>query len=138
MNTLHLHWTIGTGKSATAGNMINANLDDTCRVLQKVLCASGSAELSVENGPETGPHSLHLFHEGGRSVVMLGEDAGEKYAVRSYKQPSKNDEACATATMEKILGNYWISRSICTDTNIVFAIFHEFIETGDVSTKLLN
>ena len=135
MNIYNLYWTIGSGETATGSNQEDVTINDTRRIIKKVLDTSGIIELTIKNAPEIGPQQLQLFHDSGRSVIMLGEDDGTEYGVRTYNKSSEKDsEANLTDPKEEILGDLWASSSICTDAKIVDAIFQEFFESGNVST----
>ena len=134
MPSLSLAWVIGSGEAALGGKKANPTIEDVLSVLEDVLQSSGSVTLDVIDGPEVGPQSLQVEADGGSSILSLGEDDGEDYNIRTYRNPS-------TGTQQEqldVLGNLWDMSLVCQDSDVVRRVFKDFVETGNVSRDLLN
>ncbi|MEE9333687.1 MAG: hypothetical protein V3U65_06315 [Granulosicoccaceae bacterium] len=143
MSSYTLSWSraVGDGSSSetSGGTKAEATLEGMLSNLKKTLNKSGSVSLAVIDGPEIGPQLLQVETQGGKSLLTLGVDDGDDYIVRHYVQTEKELNAIAAEPEKiKLFGNYWDKHLICTDKEIVTAVFTEFFETGDIPRTILN
>ena len=129
----------GTSGETSGGTKADATLEGMLSNLKKTLNKSGSVSLAMIDGPEVGPQLLQVETQGGKSLLTLCVDDGDDYIVRNYIQTEKELDALASEPEKiKIFGHYWNKHLICTDKEIVTAVFTEFFETGDVSKNILT
>lgn len=94
--------------------------------------AAGTLRLGLINPPEPGPISIFLESDNNTYLITLLEDVGDDLNVRAYDNPT------ATAQMVEVLGDYWDSRMLTDDFDLVVMLFKEFFEIGDVSRHWLS
>ena len=123
-----LSWTRG----GSAGNTDGPSWHDVERELLSTLWSSGSFQLDVLDASDIGPVCLQVFADGGRFVLMLGENTADDYDVRTPYDPNRNKR------MVDILGDEWDNRTLTQDRSLVQAVFREFFDTGNVSTDILT
>jgi hypothetical protein len=132
MYQLSLSWTIGMGTRCRGGAKKCPEWSDIELFLNDIQVNSGSVTITVVDGPEIGPQLLQVFSDRGNYLLMLGEDNGEEYDVRSfanlYAQPGKIE----------VLGYLWDAKMVCSDFNIVRRAFREFFHNKNVSHDLMN
>lgn len=125
-------WVIGCGESAQGGSTNDVQIENVLETVELILSKSGSVSLDVIDGEEIGPESLQVETEGGKSVISLGENTSDDYAVRTFTSKLANNEKVS------ILGNEWDSKLVCEDAALVKAIVKEFLSTGNVSRDVLS
>ncbi len=124
----------GSSGETSEGTKADATFEGMLSNLKKTLNKSGSVSLALIDGPEVGPQLLQLETQGGKSLLTLGVDDGNDFVVRHYVQTEQEANALAAEPPSiKIFGHYWDKQLLCTDKEIVTAVFTEFFETGDVS-----
>ncbi|MEX0447439.1 hypothetical protein [Xenorhabdus sp. SGI246] len=92
---------------------------------------SGTLTLDVSDNVGD-PEMLQLRTEAGYYLIMLGEIFEDEYNVRSYYDRKVVDQQI------DILGDYWSTRQLIRDFDLVVRIFKEFFDTGNVTKSLLN
>lgn len=132
MNKYAMSWVIGASSESTGGNVINSVWSNIRQMLAKVNDQAGVLTLSKIDGPEFGPQNLQVQTEGGFSVISLGEDNEEEYVIRSFVNDS------AIPGVIRILGNEWDRRMVCADFQVVYRVFENFFNSGDVARELLS
>jgi hypothetical protein len=133
MSDITLSWMIGYGENACGGNKWNATWEDILESLNGVINEkTGSVTLDLIDAPEIGPQNLQVQAEKGYFMLFLGEIEDDDHEVRTYTNNTVDVQQIC------ILGNFWSSRSLCTDPNVVIKVFHEFFITGDVSRNILD
>ena len=65
-------------------------------------------------------------------VLMLGELDEQDYSIRSF---SNKD---AVPERVEILGDWWDSKMVCSEINVVTRVFREFFDTHNVSVATLD
>lgn len=125
-------WVIRCGENAQGGSTDNVQIGSVLETVELILDKSGSVTLDVIDGDETGPESLQVETEDGKSVISLGENANNDYIVRTFTNKLANDGNIS------ILGNEWDSKLVCNDSALVKAIIKEFLSTGNVSKDVLS
>ena len=125
-------WVIGSGADARGGNSSDADLEQILKTFELIREKSGSVTIDIIDSCETGPESLQIESENGKSVISLGENTSDDYVVRTFTNPlSEHKKIC-------ILGNEWDDSLVCEDSNLMIAIIKEFMTTGNVSKDILN
>jgi hypothetical protein len=132
MSRYLLSWVIGLSGESQGGNLKDPGWIDVQQRLSEINGQAGTLTLNRIDGPEIGPQNLQVQTEGGFSVLSLGEDNGDDYIVRSFK-----DDSAAKGTI-RIMGNEWSRRLVCVDFQIVLRVFEDFFNSGDVSRELLS
>ncbi len=132
MPKLSLSWSIGVGADCRGGNKKYPEWSEIEVHLNEIEATSGSVTITVVDGPEIGPQTLQVFSDRGSYLLMLGEDNGDDWDVRTLTNLH------APLGPIEILGYYWDPKMVCSDFNIVRRAFKEFFDKGDVSRDLLN
>jgi hypothetical protein len=124
---MNVSWTVSDRSASNkGGNISNPEWREIEEKLLLSLTGGGTVTLDAED--ENGhPSSLQVRAEGGKFVVMLGQEAQEGWRVRTYKNPASKLESIS------ILGDMWNDQLVCRDASLVMAVFSEFFGTGDVS-----
>jgi hypothetical protein len=125
-------YTIGVGERCRGGNQKGATWIIFVSLLGEIQIHGGSVTLEIEGGPKIGPQTLQVQAHQGKYLLMLGENHGEDYNVRSF------NNLHAASGQTALLGNMWSSSMICFDFAIVCRAFDEFFYTGNVSHDLLK
>lgn len=75
---------------------------------------------------------LQMYSTERKYILMLGQDEVDDYVVRTLFFPDHPVEQV------EILGDYWDSRTVTTDLELVTRVFKEFFETRNVSADLMS
>jgi hypothetical protein len=132
MSRVSLSWTIGNGGSCRGGNQANVEWPEIETLLEQIRSQSGSLTLYDIDPPMPGPQIFQVFSDQGYFLLMLGEDDGRDYRVRSFSNMD------ARSGQIELLGDLWDSRMVCSDLDIVKQVVKEYLETGDVAHSRLN
>lgn len=127
-----LSWAIGTGQECRGGKRRDPQWTDVENHLKEVEPGIGSVSLDVIDGPDVAPLNLQVIAENGKFLLMLGEDDGQEYKVRTF------NNSLAEPGIVVIHGDSWDSRSVFEDFAVVYQAFREFYDSGDVSHEILN
>ena len=124
MIEVNLSWVL-EGKG---GSIKLPSCDTINEKLISVLNGSGSVGLNATDRER----NLDVISDKGMYLLTLGEETEDDYAVRSYTNNEVSHE------LIDLLGNLWDSRMITTNRDLIFSVFHDFVNTGDVSRKILS
>jgi hypothetical protein len=132
MIPVYLSWAIVSGTTSHGGKNRSATLDDVLKVMNEITNKAGTINLEIINAHEIGTQSLQIRVEKGYFLLLLGEHDEEDHNVRTYTNTSIEQKRV------DILGDFWDSRMVCTEYDVVMKVLMEFVETGDVSTNILS
>jgi hypothetical protein len=127
-----LSWAIVSGTTSHGGTNREATLDDVLKVMSEITSKAGTINLEIINAHEIGIQSLQIRAEKGYFLLLLGEEDEEDHNVRTYTNTSIDRGRV------DILGDFWDSRIVCTEYDVVMKVLMEFVETGDVSKNILS
>lgn len=109
------------------------NENALAEVLSLLKGANGIIGLRHQPEPETGPYELTMYSDDGNFLLMLNEYADDgDVNVGTITDPG------AGSGLIPILGDYYSAKSVTRDFKLVFSIFKEFAETGNVSEQFMR
>lgn len=109
------------------------NLMVDCAIKKVSEAGKGVVQAQRRPCPELGPYELVLYVDASNLLLMLSEHG--KTGDHCVRTPANKN---AEDRFINILGEKYPAKSIVRDIEFVSAAFKEFIQTGDVSTSLLN
>lgn len=123
-----MSWTL----NGYGGNKQVSTWNDILNQLEQLQGREGTLTLDMLMSSESGAEMLQVRTENGYYLMTLGEIFEDEYQVRTYWDPSGNDDEVM------ILGDCWPIRQITENFDIVVKVFEEFTCTGNVSKKYLQ
>ncbi|WP_311791351.1 MULTISPECIES: DUF6911 family protein [Pantoea] len=123
-----MSWTL----NGYGGNKQVSTWSDILNQLEQLQGREGTLTLDMLMSSESGAEMLQVRTENGYYLMTLGEIFEDEYQVRTYWDPSGNDDEVM------ILGDCWPIRQITENFDIVVKVFEEFTCTGNVSKKYLQ
>lgn len=123
-----MSWTL----KGYGGNKQVSTWSDILNQLEQLQGREGTLTLDMLMRSESGAEMLQVRTENGYYLMTLGEIFEDEYQVRTYWDPSGNDDEVM------ILGDCWPIRQITENFDIVVKVFKEFTCTGNVSKKYLQ
>jgi len=125
MSKLILSWSV-----SQKGGMKKPNdWNDIANLLNNLRLFSGCVTIDKLDEDDYLISEIQVRMEKGFYLVTLLNEDDEVMSITDLTQP---DEKVL------ILGDYWPSRQLTKDFDLVVRIFKEFFDTGNVSTALLN
>lgn len=125
MSELLLSWSIQKKGGTKKSNC----WDDIDNLLNNLLLSSGCVIVDKLDDEGYLISEIQVRMEKGLYLVTFLNEEDEAMMLSDLTQP---DEKVL------ILGDYWSTRQITKDFDLVVRIFKEFFDTGNVSTDLLN
>lgn len=130
MPDFEMHWSVGTNQQTETGTNYSPTLGDIRTLLPSMMSSSGKITVHIKGATSSGPQLLTMEVDQGHILFSLLQGDDEHDSVRLY-------QGSGTGMIE-IRGNTWTSNIVCSDPSVALRVFKEFLDTGDVSTAVLN